>query len=280
MKSGGKMLACVAGGLALCTTSPAATENADLPYQDIVTRNVFALKPPPPPPNPEDNKPPPSKITLTGIWTINGKLALMKTAPPTPKPGEQAKGERFYNLHIGERDGDIEVVDIDEKTGSVTVLNQGVQEILTFEKNGVKLASTPPPAAPGFPGGLPGVPPPPTGITPPPMSPQPGFQGFPTRTIRSTGPASGGITPGFGSAAPAYGTTANYGTTTTQPNRLQLSPEETTIIMEAERQRLISKGSPNAMIIPPTPMSRQAGQENAGQAGLPVPGGLPNPVPR
>lgn len=261
MKSGGTLVVCMVGGLALGTTTWGATENADLPYQDIVTRNVFALKPPPPPPNPEDNKPPPSKITLTGIWTINGKLALLKTAAPPPKPGEQAKGERFYNLHIGERDGDIEVVDIDEKSGSVTVLNQGVQEILTFEKNGVKLAATPPPATPGMPVGLPGVPPPAPGMTPMPMKTDgtPALPNFPTRTIRST-TAAGGVTPGFGMATPGYGSVA------AQPARVQLSPEESTIIMEAERQRLISKGSPNAMIIPPTALTPQ----NA------VPGGTPN----
>jgi hypothetical protein len=272
MKSGGKMLACMAGAISLCITTRAAidTTDTDIPYQDIVTRNVFALKPPPPPPNPEDSKPPPSKITLTGIWTVNGKLALMKTAAPPAKPGEQAKGDRYYTLHIGERDGDIEVVDIDEKTGSVTVLNSGQQEILTFEKNGVKLAATPLPTTPGIPGALPGVPPPPTGMIPPPIRADgsPTFPGFPTRTIRSTPPATGGVTPGYGMATPTMPTTV------AQQPRVQLSPEETTIIMEAERQRLINKGNPNAMIMPPTEFSRQLPQPGA------TPGGVPNPMPR
>ncbi|HEY5912089.1 MAG TPA: hypothetical protein VJA21_15910, partial [Verrucomicrobiae bacterium] len=154
MKSGAKILACTAGGLALCLAAGGAPEGSNNPYEDIITRNVFALKPPPPPPSPEDTKPPPSKIILTGITTVPEKLALMKTAAtPGTKPGEKPTAERFYTLRIGERDGEIEVVGIDEKAGSVKVLNAGQEELLTFEKNGVKLAATPPPTTPGFPGG-------------------------------------------------------------------------------------------------------------------------------
>ncbi len=98
----------------------------------------------------------------------------------------------------------------------------------------------------------------------------PTLPNFPTRTIRSTAPAGGGVTPGYGMTAPTYGTSA------IQPARVQLTPEETTIIMEAERQRLVSKGSPNAMIIPPTALTPQTAPQNA------APGGAPNinPMPR
>lgn len=265
------MLACIAGGFLLCASTVAAIESADIPYQDIVTRNVFALKPPPAPAPPEETKPPPSKIILTGIWTVNGKLALMKTAAEAAKPGHAAQPERYYNLHIGERDGDIEVVSIDEKAGSVTVLNAGQKEILTFEKNGVKLASTPPPTVPGKPGVLPGVPHPPTGVIPRPTRPATGataFPRFPTRTIRSATPVGARVTPGLGTTTPYVRTTA------TQQQQPQLSTAETTVIMEAERQRLISQGSPNAMIMPPTALSRQIQQENAAQQGA------PNPMPQ
>ena len=78
-------MACILGSIGLCMIARGAAETADLPYQEIITRNVFTLKPLPPPPSPEDLKPPPSKITLTGIWTVTGKLALMKTAAPAGK---------------------------------------------------------------------------------------------------------------------------------------------------------------------------------------------------
>src|ERR1041384_5175236 len=96
MKHGEKTLLCVAAGVTLCTAAAAITADGSMPYQGIVERNLFALKPPPPPPTVDDTtKPQPSKITLTGITTILGnKRALMKTPPPAAKTGEQAKREQ------------------------------------------------------------------------------------------------------------------------------------------------------------------------------------------
>ena len=51
MKHGGKMLVCLMSGLAFCTAAKTVTQDsADNPYQSIIDRNVFSLKPPPPPP--------------------------------------------------------------------------------------------------------------------------------------------------------------------------------------------------------------------------------------
>ena len=165
MKHGGKMLACVMSGLAFCGTSNAVSvnsaETSDNPYQSIVDRNVFSLKPPPPPADPaEANKPTALKITLTGITTILGnKRVLMKTAPTPGKAGAEPKTEQSYILTEGQREGDIEVIEIDEKAGSVKVNNAGTVQTLTFEKDGAKLPATPAPAVPGAPG-LPGAQPP------------------------------------------------------------------------------------------------------------------------
>jgi hypothetical protein len=150
------MLVCLAAGVALGTAPAAMTAEASNPYQGIVERNLFGLKPPPPPPDPEAaNKPQPSKITLTGITTILGrKLALMKTPPRAPKPGEQAKTEQAYTLAVGERQDEIEVLEIDEVAGTVKVNNAGTVETVSFDKNGVK-PSSPVPGAP-----------PPTGVAP------------------------------------------------------------------------------------------------------------------
>jgi hypothetical protein len=157
MKHGGTMLVWLAGSLALgtaATTSPAdAPQN---PYQAVVERNVFGLKPPPPPPDPEANKPPLPKITLTGIITVGGtKRALMKTPPPVgapAKPGEPPKTEQSYILSVDEREGDLQVLEIDEKAGSVKVNYGGNVTELTFEKDGVKGPPTPAPGALPVPG--------------------------------------------------------------------------------------------------------------------------------
>src|SRR5260221_849290 len=112
MKHGGKMLVCIVGGLAFSTAAPAVpvdtSETSDNPYQSIVDRNVFSLKPPAPPADPaEVNKPTVVKITLTGVTTILGnKRVLMKTAPPPGKPGEGPKNGRHagqcdFNNQIG-----------------------------------------------------------------------------------------------------------------------------------------------------------------------------------
>ena len=111
------MLVFLAGSFAVGVSALGVTTDAqNTPYQSIVDRNVFALKPPPPPPDPEATKPPPVKITLTGITTILGnKRALMKSPAPPGKPGEPAKPEVSYILTVGQREGDVEVIDIDER---------------------------------------------------------------------------------------------------------------------------------------------------------------------
>src|SRR5262249_46742107 len=169
-------------------------------------RNVFALKAPPPPPDPEANKPPPVKITLTGITTILGnKRALMKTPAPPGKPGEPAKQEMSYILTVGQREGDIEVLDIDEVGGNVKVRNGSIEVTLNIDKDGPKLAATPLPvgAPPGV--AVPGRPMPPIpgaapGITPPTPTRNPGFS-MPTRTLRLPPAGAGAPNANAGSMA-------------------------------------------------------------------------------
>ncbi len=179
--------------------------SGDSPYQAIVERNVFGLKPPPPPPDPELNKPPPPKILLQGFTTILGtKRALFKMQVP-PKPGEQPKGEQSFILAEGQRDGDIEVLEIDEKAGKVKVNNFGTVMDLDFESNGIKTAAASAPGGAPKPAGF--VPGPPQN----PFAPAGGAPGIPTaRPLRLPLPPTGAAT------APAnYGGTAmaaNYGT--------------------------------------------------------------------
>ena len=187
--------------LMLCAGAKAiGADSAANPYQGIVDRNVFGLKPPPPPPRPEDNKPPAPKITLNGITTILGnKRALMSVQMPA-RPPEPAKPQSFF-LAEGQRDGDIEVLEINEKLdgGTVKVNNFGTVQTLTMDKDGAKL-----PAAVAAP--TPGAPPSPGGYVPPPafnpaIAPTGGgLKTIPTRQLRLPTPggsaAPGGVSPG------------------------------------------------------------------------------------
>jgi len=169
MKHRERTLICMLAGLSLCTSGNAVTSNVtgNL-YQGIVDRNVFGLKSPLPPPSLESTKPPPPKVWLTGITTILGNnRALLKMTPPA-KPGEPAR-EQSFTLGEGERDGDIEVLEINEKARTVKIEDFGTIMTLDFDKDGVKVAV-------GAVGGPPGGPARPVGPGP---GPGPGPGGNP-----------------------------------------------------------------------------------------------------
>ena len=162
-----------AGALAADTAAPA--EN---PYQGIVDRNVFALKPPPPPPDPDSIKPPTPDFFLTGITTIFGpKRALFRTAPKhgrgAPPPGKEKEEEESYMLEERQRQGEVEVVSIDEVNRLVKVSYGGTILTLDFTNNAAKSVAVAPP--PGGMPGAPGLPRPAFGI-PSPNGANPGFR--------------------------------------------------------------------------------------------------------
>lgn len=181
--------------------------NANTRYDTIPQRNVFGLKPQEQPPSASQ---PPSqlpKVTVTGITTILGnKLALLKTQPSGAKPGQSSE-EQSMILTEGQREGPIEVLNIDERTGNVRLDNSGTVMTLNIDKDGPKppvstqtrpgpfsnpnagaalTNSAPPAALPGPPGqavapgpGQPGIPRPPN---PAALSPT-GFGAVPTNSL-------------------------------------------------------------------------------------------------
>jgi len=152
MTNSGKLLLCVLAALVSWPAIRAAGNETSggNPYQAIVDRNVFGLKPPPPPPDPEANKPPPPKILLTGIYEMGGtKRVLMKVSMPA-KPPEPAK-EIPLTLSERQRDGEIEVLEIDTVARTAKVNNHGTITSLDFTNNGVKVAATPAPGKPAAP---------------------------------------------------------------------------------------------------------------------------------
>lgn len=151
MRNSPKRLARLTPLLAICALLLGADQpsNQSNPYHAIIERNLFGLKPVPQPAAAEPERPSPVRITLTGITTILGdKRVLMKTAHgQTP--------ERSYILTVGQREGDIEVLEIDENTGNVTLNNAGVVMRLNLDKDGPlssvnqmpSLGALPPPPA-------------------------------------------------------------------------------------------------------------------------------------
>jgi hypothetical protein len=253
--------------LILSASSNALLANTATPYQSIVDRNIFGLKPPPPPTAAaEAPRTPLPPITLNGITTLQGiKRAFLSMQAPA-KPPEPAKPQSFM-LSEGERDGDIEMIEIDVKGGSVKINAFGTITNVPFPKI---TASSPAPGAAGMPGsaGAKGIPAPP----PNPFAPS-GFQqrAIPSRTLRMPGVpnANGaaanaqGMQPG-GSQYPGSqvnGATLNGGvqaSTAGLPDnhpdvvarQPKLSTEEDAIITEGLRQKY-----PNGPPLPPTALT-------------------------
>jgi hypothetical protein len=210
-------LVCWLNLLALAATASSALADArSNPYEPIVERNPFGLKPPPPPPTNEPPPPPPAPaitVKLTGIISfLSGKKALLEITEPG---GKNVKKPIMLE---GERQDAIEVISIDVEHNLVKIKNAGVETNLTFEKiETAKAAPAGAPAAPGFvppgaprtfpaPLGTPGAAPQPTLINPS-ASAGGAASGSGRNAIVTMGGGGGAATP-----APAYGATpAAYG---------------------------------------------------------------------
>jgi hypothetical protein len=198
MKCGGKTVICLLGSLALAaaTRAVANEETADSanPYKVIIERNVFDLKPPYVPPPVQATNAPPPNVKLTGIATILGKKQALFLVQEPASPGKPANKEVSLILSEGQREGAIEVVEINERVSNVKIWNDGKLSELTFEK--VNLPSSPvmmPPnlSGPGGPSGPAGPLHMPNYVNPgqsPTYAPPtpPGLSSIPTRTLRTT----------------------------------------------------------------------------------------------
>ena len=268
---------CVLGGpgVVLQATIPEAAPDQ---YHAIPERNAFGLRPPDAPPTLTNPPAPLPKITLTGITTILGnKRALMKVMPRGQKPGETNKEESLI-LTEGQRDGEVEVLQIDERAGSVKVNNSGTVMTLTFEKDGARLPSTPAPVAvPGVPTALPG-----TGALNP-------YQ--PAMNALKQGRA--GRTPGFGAtgrtAPPVGGVPTPTGLTpmqtnpAAQPANQELTAEEQAIINAFQHQENLNNPAyPPAQGVPSVPTGTPISPQPTGgvPAGVNLPGSTQVLVPQ
>jgi hypothetical protein len=122
-----KSALCLAGGLAFNAGLLADDAvSPDNPYAAVVARNIFGLNPPTveTPATAE----PPAKITPNGIMSIFGHLQVLFKVSGQATPGKP--GDQSYILAEGQRQDDIEVVQIDQKAGIVTFNNHGIVQKL------------------------------------------------------------------------------------------------------------------------------------------------------
>jgi hypothetical protein len=154
-RSLGLLVSVLAGMVWSASAGAHVPEPVPTQYEAIPERNVFGLKPPEQT-RLEPKAPPLPRLILTGITTILGnKRALMKEVPVGSRPGDPSQ-ERSLILTEGQREGDIEVLAVDEKAGTVKVNNSGTIMTLDFKKDGPQATSRPAPrigswGRPGFP---------------------------------------------------------------------------------------------------------------------------------
>ena len=121
----------------------AAIASPETPYDSIVARNAFALRPAPAVPS--------APTASESVWTpppdlkITGLIAV----PPAKKVSfyvvEHGKAPKSYVLGEGEQQDDIQVVTIDGGSQTVRVKNRGVYVVLDFKTHGLGAGGSPPP---------------------------------------------------------------------------------------------------------------------------------------
>lgn len=298
MKRG--IIASILGTAAVAGFGLAAhAEIKENPYQVIIERNPFALRPiPPPAPPPTNDVAPPTpapEIKLTGITTLLGTPRAMfqvedkQTKDPTKKYS-------FPTIAEGDTDGGITVLGVDVDNMRVRIKHGEAETTLDFKNNGVK------PGAGGIAGGAaapvphPGVNPavPHNGVVPPPVT---GAQALNSAAANNSIAGRSAIVSGGTQQSAAPNGVANLGGLTrplrtdngvimaggngqvynpnpqpTVASQPTMSREEAEARIEAARRMLQERQaagqavqhSPN--ILPPTSLGRTAG-------GLPTPNG-------
>lgn len=306
MKSGtiaGLLGAAILAGFSL----NALAELKDNPYQVIIDRNPFNLRPipPPPPPPTETNAPaePPPEVKLTGITTLLGtpKVFLQLEDKKTKKPSFPPP------MAVGDTEEGISIVSIDTENLKVRIKNGDAETTLDFKNHGVKAGAGAAVAGaipqPGvMPGKVPAIPPP---VIPAAAVPQPGAPNTGRAIVAGGTPSAAAA---YNPAAGAYGggvparplrtdnlsipgggnqILAGGGSQVYNPNPQpavnpapQYNRQEAEAIMELTRQKLqqqeqtgqMAPGQPHSALIPPTALGRALGT-------TPTPTPSPNPFP-
>lgn len=245
----------------------AYAEVRDNPYQIIIERNPFALKPIPPPPEPPKKDetpppPPPLDIKLTGITTLLGPPRVFLELIDS----QTKKTERPLPLSEGDLYNNITILAIDSENGRVRIRNGDAETTLDFEKNGIKptavasAAPVPLPNAGAVPMNPAGVPAPGQpgaiyGSNPGAFNPAVGnaaLGNLPPRPLRTDANNNLSITAGGGQAYnPNPQPVINQ-----QPT---LSREDAEARIEATRRIMEQQNNPQSRLMPPTALGRALG---------------------
>ncbi|HEX3890165.1 MAG TPA: hypothetical protein VHX90_04875 [Verrucomicrobiae bacterium] len=247
MKRVDKIAICAAGGLAL----NAALRADDValpgnPYALIVARNIFGLNPPPPPVDPNAAAPEPEvKITPNGIMSIFGQWQVLFKASGGGKPGDQS-----YMLGEGQRQDDIEVVKIDEKSSIVTFNNHGVVENLPLASSASTAAPTNPAGALNPVGGVP---------VPFGGAGNNGVNGSNSFNNRGGNNAGGGNFGGGQNNGANNSLNQTHNTYVAPQPQAAMDPDVQQVLIVANHLKALQDGDPVAQIYPVTDADKEAG---------------------
>jgi hypothetical protein len=249
MKRLAKIVVCLASGLVL--NAGARADDVVLPnnsYAPIVVRNVFGLNPPQPVDTNATQADLP-KITPNGIMSIFGQLQVLFKVAGTAKPGQPAKDES-YILSEGQRQDEIEVIQIDEKASLVTFNNHGTVQELPLAKANPPVVNTPTAAS--------GGPVPTRNFTAPNGVNSGGIPGhFGGRSASGPGAARNR---GMGGGNNNPGSSVSQGGYSGQQQpQNTMTPEAQMIMIAAQHAKAQQEGDPIAAIIPPTELDTDAG---------------------
>jgi hypothetical protein len=125
------------------------------PYEVIWDRNIFHLNPRPVPEPPPPPKPPElPKVMLTGIVAKGSSIRVYLAISPPNK-----KETPYYTSGLlpGQKDHEVELLNIHPDKEEVDILNSGARETLSVESNSYASEATAAAPRPG--GGAPRMPP-------------------------------------------------------------------------------------------------------------------------
>lgn len=241
----------------ICLAAFAGGTAAASPYEAIVGRNVFGLKPPTP------STPPPvvtaaaaRTIKLQGISTILDRRQVLLKVKTAARPPEPAK-EQSYLLAEGQRDGDIEVLEIDAVGGIVKIKNSDEPLLLTMKEDAERPAvgaALPGPAAPNS--QVPPVPglPAAGAAALPAVNPGGGGRTIPTRSLRTSATDETSLGAGAANASNPLNLTPQ------QQVAAQRTPEETAALYEINRAKneVLRQSGVNLPRLPQHPMFKGA----------------------
>lgn len=251
----GRFAAVCAGILGCVVSSFALTENN--PYAAIGGRNVFALKPPAAVTNISNAVvTAPAGLELQGFTTILGRPQVLIKMKVPPRPPEPAK-DRSLVMDVGQREGDVEIVEMDTRAGIVKLKNQGNLVSLNLKDNSSKLTSGPALPMPAMTA--------PAGMIPPPASgtPAPGGGGVSTSTMGGSSSGGAGLptrsirTPGgVPQASSGYGNSGGN-----NANISNLSREEQAAMILANKEKWRQQGREDIANLLPNPIQSEPAQK-------------------